>query len=409
MQGMMRTQSIAKGAKFSDQAQLNAQLGLELGLYAQNKPERFSTLIKAINGGNEAPDNIITNAQGNTISWKTTDQLTGGEGCYETDWTQSPENTMTSPNCNKRYFVYPYPGTGTVGGKDCDIKTQPLRKNNSWLQDMYYFIKGEKYSGDITNNAEFIANVNGLNALDHPCLWNTLKTGVSAEIPLFRIDSTGKEIGADTIADFYVRARLPCKSGSACVDDSRWTLQIPPGKGDIGALIWNIVTNCESDALCYLSEATNDYLAKHGIDTNNFYPSQITYTLFSDGLNILNNVILAYKDNKPIVGVDGTKDQNIGSISDFLNNKDKWLNAKNSRPFFHLSIAAPLPVSNGAQNQTVDSIEYQIIYKQKDATKPPLITNPTVVSQGSSGGYTVSLQSSLTKQTGSFNFSLVGK
>ena len=407
MQVMTRTQNIAKGAKFSYQAELNAQLGLELGLYAQNKPEKFQKLLQDMKKSDtnlvvDEANNTLTNAYG-TISWKTTEQKTGGEACYEKDPTKGTGNDMIGCDTNK-YFVYPYPGTGTAGGKNCDIKTQQLRKNNPWLEDMYYLISGKKYTGSsISEESDFVNSVSDLYALDHPCLWNTLKSGSSAEIPLFRIDPNGTEIGANHITEFYVRARLQCKNGGTCLEKDRWKLLATKNNANTRTLIWNTVTNCKLDGLCYLSE----------YDDNNVLTvtdSVITYGIFGNPSYSMNikNWILGYKmDGKTIIGKDGTKDESTGPIKEFLTNAGKWLNAGISKPYFHLSIAAPLTISNGAPGQTVDTIEYQIIYKQDQAT--PLVTNPTVISQGSSGGYTTSLQSSLTKQTGSFNFSLVGK
>lgn len=413
MQVMTRTQNIAKGAKFSDQAQLNAQLGLELGLYAQNKPEKFQKLLQDMKKSDtnlvvDEVNNTLTNAYG-TISWKTTEQKTGGEACYEKDPTKGTGNDMAGCDANK-YFVYPYPGTGTAGGKNCDIKTQQLRKNNPWYEDMYYLIKGEKYPEDTStiDTSEFANSVGNLYALDHPCLWNTLKSGSSAEIPLFRIGPDGTEIGANHITDFYVRARLQCKNGGTCTElpgSERWKLLATNDNKNTRALIWNIVADCTLDGLCYLSEL--------GIEKNikNTTDSVIIYGILGSPSysSIIKNWILGYKkeNNTIISGKDGSKNEFTGPIKEFLTNTGKWLNAGISKPYFHLSIAAPLTVSNGAPGQTVDTIEYQIIYKQDQLT--PLVTNPTVISQGSSGGYTTSLQSSLTKQTGSFNFSLVGK
>lgn len=419
MQVMTRTQNIAKGAKFSDQAQLNAQLGLELGLYAQNKPAKFKELLDNMMANDSDLSTSIdvatgittlTDAKGNTTSWKIADQTTGGEACYEKDWKQGIDNTMAGCDANK-YFVYPYPGTGTAGGKDCDIKTQQLRKNTPWMEDLYYLIYGKKYSGDIKDaqnpdSTNFVNSTGDLYALDHPCLWNTLQTGSSAEIPLFRIGPNGQEIGADTITDFYVRARLPCKNGNACLEEGRWKLAIEQNGKDISntrALIWNIVTDCTTDGLCYLSE----YNDKTSPKTS----SVITYTIFGNyvfPLPSIKNWILGYQNGgNTIKGKDGSKDENLGAIKNFLGKLAPWATTGISKPYFHLSIAAPLTVSNGAKDQTVDTIEYQIIYKQKNTT--PLVTNPSVISQGSSGGYTTNLQSSLTKQTGSYNFSLVGK
>lgn len=408
MQVMTRTQNIAKGAKFSDQAQLNAQLGLELGLYAQNKPEKFQKLLQDMQKSDpnltvDEVNNTLTNAYG-TISWKTTEQKTGGEACYEKDPTKGTGNDMTGCDANK-YFVYPYPGTGTAGGKNCDIKTQQLRKNNPWLEDMYYLISGKKYAGSsISEESDFVNSVSDLYALDHPCLWNTLKSGSSAEIPLFRIGPNGTEIGANHIKEFYVRARLQCKNGGTCLEKDRWKLLKTPDNSAQRALIWNIVADCKMDGLCYLSEL------RAVKDITNPTDSIITYGIFSNPSYSMNikNWILGYKMNANIIsGKDGTKDESTGPIKNFLTKGAPWATAGISKPFFHLSIAAPLVVDSTVQNQTVDTIEYQIIYKQDQAT--PLVTNPTVISQGSSGGYTTSLQSSLTKQTGSFNFSLVGK
>ncbi|MCX6733709.1 MAG: hypothetical protein NTX63_02755 [Candidatus Peregrinibacteria bacterium] len=414
MQVMARTQNIAKGSKFSDQAQLNAQLGLELGLYAQNKPADFSTLVQDLTGSPQGAvqdangNTTITDANGNTTSWKIADQTTGGEACYEKDWKQGTDNTMAGCDANK-YFVYPYPGTGTAGGKDCDIKTQQLRKNTPWMEDMYYLIYGKKYSGDIKDaqnpdSTNFVTSTGDLYALDHPCLWNTLSSGSSAEIPLFRIGPDGKEIGADTITDLYIRARLPCKNGNACLEANRWKLLVTPVNKNTRALIWNIVANCTTDGLCYLSELGAEKILKGITD------SVITYDIFNKpnySMNIKNWILGYQVDGQIIKGQDGSKDQNPGAIKNFLNKLAPWATTGISKPYFHLSIAAPLAVSNGAKDQTVDSIEYQIIYKQTATT--PLVTNPSVISQGSSGGYTTNLQSSLTKQTGSFNFSLVGK
>ncbi len=416
MQVMTRTQNIAKGAKFSYQAELNAQLGLELGLYAQNKPEKFQKLLQDMKESDpdltvDEVNNTLTNAYG-TISWKTTEQKTGGEACYEKVPTKGTGNDMTGCDANK-YFVYPYPGTGTAGGKNCNIKTQQLRKNNPWLEDMYYLISGKKYAGSsISEESDFVNSVSDLYALDHPCLWNTLKSGSSAEIPLFRIGPDGKEIGANHITEFYVRARLQCKNGGTCLEKDRWKLLVTdPGNINTRSLIWNIVADCKMDGLCYLSEADKVILPAPQIPTEQ--KSMITYGIFGkkNYYSKINNWILGYqgKNDALVKGKDGTKDESIGNIKNFLNKGAPWVDAGISKPYFHLSIAAPLVVDSTIPNQTVDTIEYQIIYKQKPDQTTPLVTNPTVISQGSSGGYTTSLQSSLTKQTGSFNFSLVGK
>lgn len=427
MQGMVRTQSIAKGAKFSDQAQLNAQDGIELGLYAQNKPKEFQATLKAMLANDptlKLNGNTLTDAQGNTTSWQIRDTLGASQVCMETATNGSVTNDIKDCKIpGKPYYVYPSPGSGSVGGRDCNIKTQPILKSKAWYEDMYYLINKKKYEG--TNDITTEPSLAALNTLDHPCFWNTLKNGVSAEIPLFRIDSDGNEIEAKNIDTFYVRARLPCKNGSACTGlagSERWKLATSNNGKSIAnnrALIWNIVTDCKSDALCYLSEASEKYLTDTKDDQGDSYitqyplpqTSQITYDILFKGMKAaVSNAMLAYKNNsnKFIVGVDGTKDQNIGPIYDFLNNLNLWSNAENKKPFFHLSIAAPLYIDPNS-NQTVDSIEYQILYTEKpDYVGPPLITNPTVTAQGYSGGYNVSLESSLTKQTGSFNFSLVG-
>lgn len=414
MQTSARTQNIAKGGMSADQAQLNAQLGLELGLYAQNKPDKFPTLLNSIVTASDYThtvekdgNNILTDKKGNVVSWQSTQKLTGGEACMETKWTGDSDNSMTG--CTKKFFVYPYPGSGGTGGKECDIKTQPLRKNTPWLADMYFRMNGKKYEGkDITeakNNdgGGFVESVTGLDALDHPCLWNTFSKGNSAEVPLFRIGSDGKEIGAANIKEFYVRARLPCKSGSVCNEDKgRWKLDTK-GKADQRALIWNIVTDCKTDTLCYLSE--------WGGNNNKYKNSVITYNIFGNpsySMNIKNWILGYQKDGNIIEAQDGTKNQDTGPIIDFLRNEKKWAGFANSKPFFHLSVAAPLTVVSDIPGQTVDSLEYQVLYTQKD-NLPPLITNPSVIAQGSNGGYTVSVQSSLSKQTGAFNFSLIGK
>lgn len=412
MQTTSRTQNIAKGGMSADQAQLNAQLGLELGLFAHNKPKEFQTLIKAIATKsnykyNSKDGNTLTDKEGNVVaSWQITDKLSGGEACMETKPMIGNDNSMAG--CSNKFFVYPYPGSGGTGGKECDIKTQPLRKNTPWLEDMYFRMNGKKYEGsdiaDAKNNdgVNFVESVAALDALDHPCLWNTFSKGTSAEVPLFRIGSDGLEIGAKNIEEFYVRARLPCKNGGVCKEEGRWKLDTN-GKKDQRALIWNIVTDCKTDTLCYISEWGKAEEEKE--------KSVITYKIFgspSYSINIKNWILGYEMDNFIIQAQDGTKNQDTGPIKDFLKNEKKWMGFSNSKPYFHLSVAAPLTVVSNIPGQTVDTIEYQVIYTQK-AGLPPLITNPSVISQGSNGGYTVSVQSSLSKQTGSFNFSLTGK
>jgi hypothetical protein len=52
----------------------------------------------------------------------------------------------------------------------------------------------------------------------------------------------------------------------------------------------------------------------------------------------------------------------------------------------------------------------QILYTLKQDAKPePIITNPIVTATGLSSGYTLSLQSSVLKQTGTYSYPLIGK
>lgn len=112
-------------------------------------------------------------------------------------------------------------------------------------------------------------------------------------------------------------------------------------------------------------------------------------------------------DNKNLAGKDSAKTPNIGSIKDFLAGAGKWKSMEVSRPFLNFSIAAPLKVGD---KQTVDTIEYQIIYTLKNPEKyPPLVTNPTVSSQGFSQGYGTAMEASVSKQTGVYSYGLVGE
>jgi|GEM_PF-4070419 hypothetical protein len=420
-----RTRLIAEGMERKFRAELAARSGIEFGLYSQNKPERYATLLKNLEKKDKdiksIEDGKLVWKNGDSVTWKITGTTGSVQTCAEVNYNAATSNDVK--DCqpgNKVYYVYPFPGTGSVGGTSCNLQTQPVLKNKQWLTDMYFFMYGKTYS-DVTQieESDFAKDsskgVAGLNTLDHPCLWNKVNTGTAAEIPLFMRTKEGKVIGPEMIDKFYVRARLSCKNGGACTDDgkknsNRWHLaeEISGEEKDKLALAWGITATCKENSLCYLYNAATV--------NKNLASSLITYDIMEKPYSadvILKNIVLAFThptiNKKKFVGTDTSKEQTTGAIIDFLLNQESWTDMKITKPIFNLSIASPLVV-NKSNGQTIDEIEMQILYTLKQDAKPePIITNPIVTATGLSSGYTLSLQSSVLKQTGTYSYPLIGK
>ncbi len=459
MTAMTRSFKIAKGGMAADQAYLNAQAGLEIGLYQQNKPEKFDAMMKNVFPGYKG-DGVVQLENGGVITFKVADTIEGGgQVCGDKNIT-SPDFTKADDleKCKGSkllYYTYPFPGGGTMGGNYCNPKTQPLIMNEQWYRDAYYFLMGSEYTGSeslmtLAKNgntskkksdwkpadvAQYISTK--LEPLDHPCLWNTLEPGVSAEIPLFN-----NEEGPKNLQEFWLRVRLPCKEGILCnakvanIGDTwnseRMALDIKkPKKGEddeeeekeeVAVLIWDVVGTCPKEGekekvLCFMNGVSSKMLQQKAKEASldiksSDIPKQKSslsdqlltdknLDLFTE--NNIQSIVLGLKNkmHKSIYALNDNDPTGVSKITDFFQLKGL------EKPIMHLSIASDLKTKQGI---SIPRVEYQILYKNSAFGKSkPLIRDPVVISSGQYGGYTINLQSSLTKQTGTFGYSVIGK
>lgn len=448
MSAMSRSFKIAKGGRSADQAYLNAITGLELGLYKQNKSDiAFNQLAKIIDTTykdgkiNLDPKNPNSN---NLLTFKITDTITnGGAVCGDKD--------NEGEACKKTsYFTYPFAGTGSLGGNYCNPNTQPLVKDDLWYRDAYYFLTGKTFTGksliEISGGDEGPTGTSKsewedpqvaayidkqLEPLDHPCLWNTLEPGTSAEVPLYN-NTSGDGSGSELIGDWFVRVRLPCEDGILCnttaantakdASARMWLYTDPkkPTDKDARSMIWNMVATCtkndtNEESTCFIQEkaksandgGTSSMITKSSLQNDT---SNLTYKL----TNGIKNVVIG-KNNaqgKTIKATALDLTNTTSAILDFLTSKTTWEDYKVRKQTFHLSTDGNLQTTleNSAELISIPRVEYQIIYTNTDtSSKKPIFSNPTVISAGQNGGYTINLQSSLTKQTGNYSYAVVGK
>jgi len=449
MIAMTRSLKIAQGGAAADQAYLNAVTGLELGLYQQNKPSTFVALVNGITGsssyqvgqpitvGNNQDPN---NQKQNVISFKVTDTLSnGGKVCGD-------DSSPTESTCNankKMYYVYPFPGSGTMGGNDCNAATQPIVKDEQWYRDMYFFITGKQYAGNDqlsqkkTDNGANPTNPNSTSTkppkdqwdefttvayinsskfttLDHPCLWNKLEPGVSAEIPLYN----GFITSPKDITEFWLRVRMPCNSGTVCRDsDERMVVDVSKSEEINRAILWDIVADCSKSSIeqvaCFIKEVSTE-----AAKVDKLQQSIIQKIFLNNGnpdfnSNPFKNIVLSFTNGtKSVYGQTSApvKPDLYTSILSFIKQLEPWKDMVN--PTMHLSIASSLPLKGNINKGEIPYIQYQILYKTLPSGGAPdkaIITNPTVTSTGQNGGYTINLESSLTKQTGTYGYALIGK
>ncbi len=454
MIAMTRSLKIAQGGAAADQAYLNAVTGLELGLYQQNKPSTFVALVNGITGSSSyqvgqpitVGNNQDPNSQKqNVISFKVTDTLSnGGKVCGDDNSTES------ACNANKKmYYVYPFPGSGTMGGNDCNAATQPVVKDEQWYRDMYFFITGKQYAGNDqlsqkkTDNGasptnpnststktpkdqwdEFttVAYINSSNftTLDHPCLWNKLEPGVSAEIPLYN----GFITSPKDITEFWLRVRMPCNSGTVCRDDNNERMIVDVSKSEEinRAILWDIVADCSKSSIeqvaCFIKEVSTEALKTEDLKLDKLQQSIIQKIFLNNGnpdfnSNPFKNIVLSFTNGtKSVYGQTSApvKPDLYTPILSFIKQLGVWQDMIN--PTMHLSIASSLPLKENINKGEIPYIQYQILYKTLPSGGAPdkaIITNPTVTSTGQNGGYTINLESSLTKQTGTYGYALIGK
>ena len=446
MIAMTRSLKIAQGGAAADQAYLNAVTGLELGLYQQNKPSTFVALVNGITGSSsyQVGDSVVIgndpNAK-NTVSFKVTDTLSnGGKVCGD-------DNNSTESTCNtnkKMYYVYPFPGSGTMGGNDCNAATQPIVKDEQWYRDMYFFITGKQYAGSDqlsqkkTDNGANPTNPNSTSTkppkdqwdefttvayinsskfttLDHPCLWNKLEPGVSAEIPLYN----GFITSPKDITEFWLRVRMPCNSGTVCRDDNneRMIMAVSKSEEINRAILWDIVADCSKSSIeqvaCFIKEVSTE-----AAKVDKSQQSIIQKIFLNNGnpdfnSNPFKNIVLSFTNGtKSVYGQTSApvKPDLYTPILSFIKQFEPWKYMVN--PTMHLSIASNLPLKGNINKGEIPYIQYQILYKTLPSDGAPdkaIITNPTVTSTGQNGGYTINLESSLTKQTGTYGYALIGK
>lgn len=470
MQDMQRSFQIAKGGRAADQAKGNAEEGLELGLLRENRTkEEFERVINAIGKTTKNPNalaqynenGMLDLGNGNSVTFRVSDNIGegGGEVCRDPNVTSTAfTTTKDMEKCTvpaDRYFVYPFPGTGTHGGTACDTKKQPHIFNEQWYRDAYFYLKGSPFtgkslmelasSGDYSkpkskwNDSDVASYIKKkLGPLDHPCLWNRLSPGVGAEVPLYN-----KDVGMEALSDFIVRVRTPCKEGILCETQpgkERMDVAAKNSEKNDLALTWDITGTCikkeDSDGdVCFVSgfdlKTLNTKKAEPGTKiTEAKYKSYLpslsamikqllqyddTNNYFSNLPSSLRNIVLGRKNGKDgaqgkdiyVLGSRG--ESSISTLIEFLKSGTgeggPWKDVSVSKPLLHLSLAATLKTSKGTE---IPYVEYQILYKTNDSKKP-IITNPVVISSGTSGGYTINMETSVTKQTGTFGYAVVGQ
>ena len=129
----------------------------------------------------------------------------------------------------------------------------------------------------------------------------------------------------------------------------------------------------------------------------------------------IQNIVLGLKNGtngnqgKEIYVLGSEGKDGISTLVDFFNGGTSkavyWKDLIN-QPLFHLSLASGLKTQTKTD---IPFVEYQILYKSTQNDNKPIITNPTVISSGKSGGYTINMETSVTKQTGTYGYALVGK
>lgn len=461
MVAMMRSLKIAQGGANADQAYLNAVTGLELGLYAQNKPNTFEALAAAIDPTYDSEKSPVihinpTPTDGNTpndatedstVTFKAAESIPGsGQICgdeafvySQTTYGNDKEAQLAACNQNKVYYVYPFPGTGDLGSSYCNPANQSVVKDEQWYRDAYFYLKGSPYIGQdpilnlvgngtasslsitaTSTDQEIINYAKSLSALDHPCLWNTLTKESAVEIPL----SNGIN-GPQDLSNFWLRVRMPCKGGILCGSalSGRVALYVDQNNSEelkTSALSWNIVGSCKNSGedntyLCHIeprqntdtTTAQNDttysaitkwLLSPLGTSSKIYGSSSVPKNTVLSMFNSVTNKIEATPNDPSLSNtLQGIFTHGINSASPYFIN-----------PKMHLGIAINLTTIEGTE---IPHVEYQILYQMKSGLtkETALISNPTVISTGHKGGYTINLESSLTKQTGAFGFAVIGK
>ncbi len=458
MVAMTRSLKIAQGGASADQADLNAVTGLELGLYAQNKPDAFETLAKAIDPNynsdtspvihiNPTPADGTTpnnSTQDSTVTFKAAESIPGsGQVCGDDSFSYDPttygnDKTAQIAECKKAYYVYPFPGTGDLGSSYCNPANQSVVKDEQWYRDAYFYLKGSPYIGTdpilnlvgngtasslsitaTSTDQEIINHAKSLSALDHPCLWNTLTKESAVEIPL----SNGIN-GPQDLSNFWLRVRMPCEGGILCGSalSGRVALYVDsqnPEEKTTSAISWNIVGTCKN------SDEDNTYLChiepRQNTDTSSNQLIDVTYSAITKWL--LGNSTNTVYTKSDILNTVLSMSNKVGKLIEAVPSDPSLSNTlqgifahgiKSASPYFinpkmHLGIAINL--ASDANGTPIPHVEYQILYQMKQnlTKETALISNPTVISTGHKGGYTINLESSLTKQTGAFGFAVIGK
>lgn len=473
MADMMKTLARIQEENRSDgpmhQAEDNAKTGMEIGLLMYNHPESVIKLMGKMSAGQPEgtykTDVKVNGEDLGTITIKLVGTATSaGKVC------EGKQPTCTDQD---EYFIYPFPGTGTVGGDRCDPNKISGIKDEQWYRDIWYFKYGSEFPGNIvladaiqnqggnitdqeiknklTNailpDISFIDLVKNLNVLDHPCLWNNItektgSTGSTEEIPLYRkITSTytGKTtvIGPENLTNLTLTVKLPCNpnkstQGQICTDNQRYILGVPPTEvlkkmgitkqkflldaPSLTAIHWDMVSSCEEKSTgkklaCSMVSAYDEMSGNVDAKGKQIMKplkqeerSKVTY-----GDPTLKDVPLT---TTGVWSVDLLDDVRKGidhtsaatSIKDFLT-----VAYNHTNPTMHLFIANFLYVKDAKDpDKYIDRVEYQIRYKSK-TNKVPFIINPTIIATGTTKGYTITLETRVSKHTGTYGYSFVGK
>ena len=184
------------------------------------------------------------------------------------------------------------------------------------------------------------------------------------------------------------------------------------------ALLWEIVSNCkkgnEDPKLCYLRDVKSDDIAAITGKSNASKQNSLIHLNLLQGTYAQNpysaqqvsNIMWGMNKNIYAQSSDPNPTNLYTKIADFLQGKGIWAGQSLIKPAMHLSIATDLHTGTG--KELIPSIEFQVLYRTTQASKP-IISNPTVISTGQNGGYTINLESSLTKQIGTYGYALIGK
>jgi len=181
------------------------------------------------------------------------------------------------------------------------------------------------------------------------------------------------------------------------------------------AILWDIVADCSKSPIdqvaCFIKEAST------ANSPSKFQQSVIQKDFLNNGnmdynSNPFKNIVLSLTNGtKSIYGQTSApnKPDLFTPILSFIKQLGVWKDMVN--PTMHLSIASSLPLSGSINKGEIPYIQYQILYKTSltGSADKAIITNPTVTSTGQNGGYTINLESSLTKQTGTYGYALIGK